>query len=154
VTVRKTSITNLGRTAAAGVVAGARQGQTRASNAAVRECPASRSRPASGRAGALQGSGGPVRVFTGGAGHIRDDESGDGFLPISKTCVVRRGEGTLRAHIPLARKYELSDEGPPGGGDSPGNEPTTSPRRKRRGREGPSEVESERYRYGLSNVNA
>src|SRR4051812_42311307 len=100
VTVRETSITNLGRTAAAGVVAGARRGQTRASNAAVRECPASRSRPVSGRASALQGSGGLARVSTGGAGHNRDDESGDGFLPISKTCVWCR-EG----REPLARTF-------------------------------------------------
>src|SRR3954471_15518208 len=78
VTVRETSITNLGRTAAAGVVAGARRGQTRASNAAVRECPASRSRPIRverARCKAVAGS----FACTGGAEHNSDDESGDGF---------------------------------------------------------------------------
>jgi hypothetical protein len=153
VTVRKTSITNLGRTAAAGVVAGARRGQTCASNAAVRECPASRSRPVSGRASALQGSGGLVRVHGWCRAQLRRRKRGRVGTHLENVCVVPRGEGTPRAHIPLARKYELSAEKRPGGGASTGNKPTTSPGRKRRGREGPSEVRSERYRYGLSNVN-
>ena len=41
------------------------------------------------RTDALQGSGAAGRVPTGGAGARCDDESGDGCLPVSKTC--RRG---------------------------------------------------------------